>query len=209
MYDFIFQEVEEKTALIKKREAGMRNMSADLLKANEIIKKFQARLYKLLLVISFACRPKLTNAIFSIHQDQVRSEHQKVKLSAQVLNEQDKLITDKEAELESARSELKASSEATADAGAKLEEAAAGAERLREELREAEKRVRTGETVIHWLNKQLTAAQARDPGLRIGPPPEGLATTVFSTSGIAAASTPFVAARKGAASLAMGKEKEK
>ena len=32
-------------------------------------------------------------------------------------------------------------------------------------------------SVIQWLNKQLTFAQSRDPGLRLGPPPEFLATS--------------------------------
>lgn len=32
-------------------------------------------------------------------------------------------------------------------------------------------------TVIQWLNKQLTFAQSRDPGLRLGPPPDIMATS--------------------------------
>ena len=35
------QELEEKAGLVRKREGGIRAVSADLLKANEIIKKLQ------------------------------------------------------------------------------------------------------------------------------------------------------------------------
>ncbi len=103
-------------ALVAKREAQMKTVSQELLKANEIIGKFQ---------------------------DQVRDEHQKVKLGAQVINELEKVVGAKETELESARQELKAATEASADTAAKTEEANAEAERLRSEIGDLEKKVRS------------------------------------------------------------------
>ena len=52
------------------------------------------------------------------------------------------------------------SSEAATDAKAVAEEAEAAADRLRAEVAEAGKRAATQETVIRWLNGQLTTAQA-------------------------------------------------
>ena len=53
-------------------------------------------------------------------------------------------------------------------------------------MAEAGKRAATQETVVRWLNGQLTTAQARDPGLRIGPPPQGLLESVAAGVGSAA-----------------------
>ena len=58
------------------------------------------------------------------------------------------------------RSTSRTSSEAATDAKAVAEEAEAAAERLRAEVAEAGKRAATQETVIRWLNGQLTTAQA-------------------------------------------------
>ena len=46
--------------------------------------------------------------------------------------------------------------------------------------------------MIRWLNGQLTTAQARDPGLRIGPPPPGLLGEAAAavTAAVTAAATP-------------------
>ena len=54
------------------------------------------------------------------------------------------------------------------------------------QVAEAGKRAATQETVVRWLNGQLTTAQARDPGLRIGPPPQGLLQSVAAGVGSAA-----------------------
>ena len=58
-------DLKEKTALVSRRETAARNVAKELLKANEVIKKFQG---------------------------QVRSENGKVKISAQVIAEQEKLV---------------------------------------------------------------------------------------------------------------------
>ena len=101
------QELEEKSGLVRKRESGIRAVSADLLKANEIIKKLQ---------------------------DQVRQEHARAKLTARALEEQEGIVAAKEAELEAARIDIRTSSEAATDAKAAAEEAEASAERLRAEV---------------------------------------------------------------------------
>ena len=156
------QELEEKVALVKKREEAVRNISSELLKGNEIIKKFQ---------------------------DQVKAEHHKVKLSAQVIEQQENVLAQKDEELNNVREELRKAKETAGmmnneRAGTDLEH-----KRLNDKIGDLERKLRTNEAVIAWLNKQLTIAQARDPGLRLGPPPDGL--TTFTPSAMTASSTPM------------------
>ena len=130
----------------------------------------------------------------------MRQEHARAKLTARALEEQEGIVAAKEAELEAARIDIRTSSEAATDAKAAAEEAEASAARLRAEAAEAGKRAATQETVIRWLNGQLTTAQTRDPGLRIGPPPQGLleagSAALVSTPGMKTSTPMDAGARK-------------
>ncbi len=163
------------------------------------------------------------NEVIRKFMDQSKAEHQKAKQAVKVAEEQEKvqllnlsvmahsvfnqwfffpqLLADKDKELDSVRQELKKSSEAVSEARNQAEEASTRLRRSEEERSGLEKRVRTSETVIDWLNRQLTQAQRRDPGLRLAAPPDGLAT--FSSALISAASTPLDA-RTGASGRSAG-----
>ena len=43
--------------------------------------------------------------------------------------------------------------------------------------------MKTNESVISWLNKQLTNAKIRDPSFRIAPPPKNLSNAMCDISG--------------------------
>uniref|UniRef100_A0A0K2T197 Spindle assembly abnormal protein 6 homolog [Saccoglossus kowalevskii] n=1 Tax=Lepeophtheirus salmonis TaxID=72036 RepID=A0A0K2T197_LEPSM len=152
-------ELKEKIALISKRENAVRSVTQELMKANEIIKKFQ---------------------------EQARSQHQKVQLGSNVVQEQERLLSEKETELESIRTQLKSIKEKQNSMELQSQEFELNDNEKNRRIEELEKQIKTNETVIHWLNKQLTTAQARDPGLRLAPAPDG---TGFS---LMASSTPVV-----------------
>ncbi|CAB4063897.1 SAS-6 [Lepeophtheirus salmonis] len=152
-------ELKEKIALISKRENAVRSVTQELMKANEIIKKFQ---------------------------EQARSQHQKVQLGSNVVQEQERLLSEKETELESIRTQLKSIKEKQNSMELQSQEFELNDNEKNRRIEELDKQIKTNETVIHWLNKQLTTAQARDPGLRLAPAPDG---TGFS---LMASSTPVV-----------------
>merc|ERR1712029_163748 len=54
------------------------------------------------------------------------------------------------------------------------------------EIEQLRKSGKTSDTVIQWLNKQLTAAKVRDPGLKIGPPPSSLLLRPPPVAGVGA-----------------------
>lgn len=157
------QDLTEKTALVRKREISVKSVSQELVKANEIIKKFQS---------------------------QVLNEHSKVKSNERALQEQEKLLSCKNEELNTLREELKTATDKVTDLNQQKSDLETKCHKLEEEVSALEKKLKTNETVINWLNKQLTTAQARDPGFKIAPPPEGVMT--FTPSGIGASSTPIV-----------------
>lgn len=151
----------EKSALISRRETAAKNVSQELLKANEIIKKFQ---------------------------NQVKSEHHKVKISLRTIEENENIIESKDKELNAMREEVKLAAESQRKDVDHRNELTSQVKALQGQVADLEKKLSTNETVIAWLNKQLTTAQARDPGLRLAPPPDGIRT--FTPSGMAAFSTP-------------------
>ena len=154
------KDLAEKTALVARREQAAKNVSHDLIKANQIIQKFQ---------------------------DHSKAEHDKVKLAAKVIEEQEKVLADKDKEMNALREELRTQAEFCSEQKIKAAEMEAEAKMTDGEKAELEKKIQTNEKVIQWLNKQLTTAQARDPGLRLAPPPEGL---TFTPSAMNAMSTP-------------------
>ena len=126
--------------------------------------------------------------IYFVFQDQNRNLDQKIKKGLQIVKEQEKIVELKESELESTRSDLKDKTEQIALSEKEVETLEQKVQTLRETTDEMRKKLKTNDSVIQWLNKQLTTAQARDPGLRLGPPPEGIH---FSPSSLAT-STPMV-----------------
>lgn len=163
-------EVQGKAGLVAKREAAVRNITHELVKANEAIKKLK---------------------------EEVKKQAQKAQIAQQIVAEQEKVVERKGGELEELRERIRADSEASLAWRAERQELVLAAQRDREELDKLGRTVKTGESVIQWLNKQLTAAKVRDPGLRIsGPPPKSMATdfSLFAASptGIPVASTPIV-----------------
>ena len=87
------------------------------------------------------------------------------------------------------REELKVANEALARSEAAQEAVEAEKAKLVSDLEDVTKKVRTNENVIHWLNNQLTQAQARDPKLKLGPTPPSMgglpagAARTFTPSG--------------------------
>ena len=149
------QELLEKKTLVTKRENGAKAVAKELTKANEIIEKLQ---------------------------NVNRKMDGKLKTASEIIDKQEEVIQAKEAEIEDARLQL-------ANKTKELNENQTDKEEIKENLAKAKKEnegfikdLRTKENVIQWLNKQLTTAQARDPGLRLGPPPEGIHFSPSATS---------------------------
>lgn len=129
------------------------------------------------------------NEVIQKFQDSNKSEHAKLKKCIKIIEEQEKVVSEKDKELNSLREELKRSSDDLREQLRLKTDVEIEQRRVREEKSELEKKLKTNETVIHWLNKQLTTAQAKYPGFRVGKPPDGL--TTFTPSGIGANSTPI------------------
>ena len=158
------QELHEKKGLVQRREEAVRNVSQELYKANEIIHKFQ---------------------------QQVKSEHSKVKLSAKIIEEQEKVVGQKDTELTSIREDLKKLSDELGAKKREISEAEISQLKMVDQIAELEKKLKTNEGVIDWLNKQLTSVQAKHPNLKLAPPPRELGSMVaFTPSGMGAMSTP-------------------
>ncbi len=158
---FLEQDLKEKVDLVARREGAARTVSQELGKANEVIKKYI---------------------------EQVKATQKKLKVSSQVIEEQEKVILNKDSELNSVREDLRKASEALSTEKSQKSDIEISERRLREQVEELEKGAKRQEMVIHWLNQQLTVAQARDPNLRFGPPPDGVS---FTPSAMMASSTPL------------------
>ncbi len=154
-------DLEEKVTLVKKREDAVKTVSRELVKANEVIQKFVA---------------------------QNKSEHQKVKMTAQLLEEQEKILVAKDKELDAVREELRKVTEETREVKNLGDALRLKLKQLEDEKSNLEKKVATNEKVIDWLNNQLTTAQRKFPALRLSAPPDGI--TTFSSSGMVS-STPL------------------
>ena len=59
---------------------------------------------------------------------------------------------------------------------------------IRVNYEEVKNELKTKDGVINWLNQNLTIAQTRDPGFRMGPPPQGVH---FSPRVMTSTSTPM------------------
>lgn len=126
------EEVTSKQQQLTKYETSIKTMSDEILKANEIIRKLQAE-------------NKNTQA--------------KVKLRSHIALEQEKLLGERERQLDSERLRLQQAQDAIAkhaEEAVMLKGKLTEAEKHLEEARELN---RTNENVINWLNKQINESQ--------------------------------------------------
>ncbi|MGH0159207.1 UNVERIFIED_CONTAM: hypothetical protein FKN15_036971 [Acipenser sinensis] len=122
------ESVEHKQLLIGNFEATVKSLSEELLKANEIIKKLQGDMKKLM---------------------------EKMKLKNAVTMQQEKLLTEKEQMLKKETLELdnlKRALDQKEDEASKLQEQL---DSTAQKLDESKQLLKTNENVISWLNKQL------------------------------------------------------
>ena len=107
---------------------------------------------------------------------------QKLKTSCQIITKQEEVIQSKSDELEDARKQLADKTEELKSIQIENENLNENLEKLKTELYDTKNKLENKDQVIQWLNKQLTTAQARDPGLRLTQPPEGIHFSPSSTS---------------------------
>ncbi|XP_064625249.1 spindle assembly abnormal protein 6 homolog [Lineus longissimus] len=125
-------DLERRQKQIGKMETSIKSMSEELVKGNEIIKKLQG---------------------------EIRNYHAKVKLRNQITTEQEKLLGEKEQELEKLRQDYRLSHDTLRvkeDENSKLSESL---ESTMRKLEESKQLLKTNENVINWLNKQITENQ--------------------------------------------------
>ena len=158
--DLLEKDLREKVALVHKRETAVRNVSQELAKSYEVIKKFQ---------------------------DNSKNQQEKIGKASGLILEQEKVIRDKDEEMDSLREELKRSADEINAGKINFQELADEKFKLKEDKSDLEKKLSTNDLVIKWLNKELTKAQARDPGLKLGPPPEGISQPLFASTPAAGA----------------------
>ncbi|XP_075473202.1 spindle assembly abnormal protein 6 homolog isoform X2 [Ascaphus truei] len=124
---------EKKHVRVGKLEATIKSLSAELLKANEIIKKLQGDLRGLM------SRLKLKNTV-TVQQEKL-------------LAEREKLIQEEQRELQDARQSLRLREEEAGKLRNQLDATA-------QKLEESKQLLMTNENVISWLNKQLNENQS-------------------------------------------------
>lgn len=126
------EEVEKRKRHIVKLEASIKKMSEELLKGNEIIKKLQ---------------------------NDIRNYHAKLKLRSQVTTEQEKLLTEKNREMEEMRRDLEAGKTSLRQLEEENRRLNESLEATMRKLEESRQLLKTNENVISWLNKQITETQ--------------------------------------------------
>ncbi|RUS71942.1 hypothetical protein EGW08_020301 [Elysia chlorotica] len=119
---------ESKQREVTKLEGKVKAMADELKKGNEIIKKLQG---------------------------EVKAYHAKVKLRTQIATEQEKLLGEKDNELEKLRQELAHNSDKLRDFQDKNQKLTSSLESATQKLEESRKLLKTNENMIQWLNKQI------------------------------------------------------
>ncbi|XP_045158062.2 spindle assembly abnormal protein 6 homolog [Mercenaria mercenaria] len=156
-------DIESQKKEINKLTNKMKAMSEELMKGNEIIKKLQG---------------------------EIKNYHGKIKLRTQIATEQEKLLNEKETELEKIRHELATSKN---DQNQKTEQNKTLKENYEttvQKLEECRELLKTNENVIQWLNKQINETQLQHhragtfemPGSAGSFRPSGAALHNYSTS---------------------------
>ncbi|CAL1531080.1 unnamed protein product [Lymnaea stagnalis] len=121
-------ELEARHREINKLETKVKAMGEELKKGNEIIKKLQG---------------------------DIKTYHGKVKLRTQIATEQEKLLGEKNIELEKLRQDLAATKDKLRDTEDKNQKLSTDLESAKEKLEESRKLLKTNENMIQWLNKQI------------------------------------------------------
>jgi len=129
-------EMEGKVEVVARRETAVKNVTEELMKANEIIRKLQ---------------------------EQLRQQQAKVKLRSQIASEQEKVLCERDSELADVREQLKTNSEDLALATEKVDTLEGKIGERDKKVEDLEKMIKTNENVINWLNKQMTVSKS--PGL--------------------------------------------
>merc|ERR1712025_663631 len=119
--------------LVEKRENAVRNVTGELMKANEIIRKLQ---------------------------EGVKQEQGKSKLRGQIATEQERLLVEREKELGECREQLKEGKDGMSKIYSKVEDLNNLLLEKNSKIEELEKVIKTNENVINWLNKQITPQAA-------------------------------------------------
>lgn len=126
------EELEYKQKENYKLENKVKAMSDELMKGNEIIKKLQG---------------------------EIKNYHAKVKLRSQIANEQEKLLGEKDQELERLRQELASTKDSLRQKEDESKKLSDNLETTVQKLEESRQLLKTNENVIQWLNKQITETQ--------------------------------------------------
>ncbi|XP_076462246.1 spindle assembly abnormal protein 6 homolog [Babylonia areolata] len=152
------EDLEKRGKEVTKLETKVKAMGEELKKGNEIIKKLQA---------------------------EIKKYHNKAKLSTQIATEQERLLGEKDKELESLRQDLVSAKDSLKHTTEENKSLAEKLETTTQKLEESRKLLKTNENVIQWLNKQINEQQLISQ--RLGPfelpPSTTTATSIRPTSG--------------------------
>ncbi|KAK3091357.1 hypothetical protein FSP39_019232 [Pinctada imbricata] len=137
-------------------ENKVKAMSEELMKGNEIIKKLQG---------------------------EIKNYHAKIKLRSQIATEQEKLLGEKDQELEKLRQDLAITKENLRQKDDESRKLSDRLETTVQKLEESKQLLKTNENVIQWLNKQINETQLTQN--RVGTFEMPAATSNFRPSGSA------------------------
>uniref|UniRef100_A0A8C8VDZ6 Spindle assembly abnormal protein 6 homolog n=1 Tax=Pelusios castaneus TaxID=367368 RepID=A0A8C8VDZ6_9SAUR len=155
------ENTEKKQVHIGKLEATIKSLSAELLKANEIIKKLQGDLKTLM---------------------------SKLKLKNTVTIQQEKLLAEKEEKLQKEQRELQETGQSLRIKEQEVCKLQEQLETTVQKLEESKQLLKTNENVITWLNKQLNEIQMARKQQTLGP--STIPPTHSSNGGIRPATSP-------------------
>ena len=127
-----------KAGTVSRRETAVRSVTEELLKANEIIGKLQ---------------------------DQLKQEQNKSKLRGRIAAEQEKLLSDKDKDLQGVQENLRKVEESKYEISKNREKESTRVKELELEKEELEKLNKSNENVINWLNKQLADFKTAEASL--------------------------------------------
>ncbi|KAK6188877.1 hypothetical protein SNE40_004963 [Patella caerulea] len=128
----IDEDLERRCKEISKLENKVKAMSEELKKGNEIIKKLQG---------------------------EIKNYHAKVKLRSQIATEQEKLLGEKDQELEKLRQDLASTKDTLKLKEEGCQKLSENLESTTQKLEESRQLLKTNENVIQWLNKQINEQQ--------------------------------------------------
>lgn len=147
------EELEQRKREVAKQNAARKKMAAEVEKGNDIIKKLQT---------------------------DIRNIDTKLKLRTQITNEQEKLLKEKQGELEDLKRDLEKLKTAFSQKDEENRKLNESLESTLQKLEESRQVLKKNEEVINWLNKQLNESQTMQQRL-----------TTFETGSVGPGSTNF------------------